>query len=174
MLKLKLKKISNNFWILAFILIIGGFFRFYKLDWGEQLFTHPDEYHIAASVLQLSFPTQMHPHFFSYGTVTIYLIYFTKMFLENVIFHLPFFNANFLIADSFLIGRFYSALFSTFTIFLVYEITSFFLKKPWVFIATFLVAIMPGSIQQAHFATPESNLTFFSFSIISLFVKLPF
>lgn len=164
MSKLKLKNININLWLLAFTIILGGFFRFYKLDWGEQLFTHPDEYHIVASVLQLSFPTQMHPHFFSYGTVTIYLIYFTKMFLENVLFQLPFFNTNFFIADSFLIGRFYSALFSTLTIFLVYKITSFFLKKPWSIIAAFLVAIIPGSIQQAHFATPESNLTFFLFA----------
>ena len=56
------------------VIILGAFLRFYKLDWGQGLFTHPDEYHIVSSVAQLSFPNQMNPHFFSYGTVTIYLI----------------------------------------------------------------------------------------------------
>ncbi|MBI2622656.1 MAG: glycosyltransferase family 39 protein, partial [Candidatus Levybacteria bacterium] len=108
------------------------------------------------SVSQLSFPNQMHPDFFSYGTVTIYLIYFTKQLLQI-------FNIQHLVFDSFIIGRFYSALFSTLTILLAYKTTSIFLKKPWALAAASLVALSPGLIQQAHFATPESNLTFFLF-----------
>lgn len=148
---------KNTILILVIIIIIGAFFRFYKLDWGDGLFTHPDEYHIVASANQLSFPNQMHPHFFSYGTVTIYLIYFTQTFLEliNTILNSPFFIHN-----SFLIGRFYSALFSTLTIILIYKITGTFLEKKWALLASFLVSLTPGLIQQAHFATPESNLTF--------------
>ncbi|MBI3092711.1 MAG: glycosyltransferase family 39 protein, partial [Candidatus Levybacteria bacterium] len=146
----------KTFFILFAIIFIGGFLRFYKLDWGEGLFTHPDEYHIVASVSQLSFPNQMHPDFFSYGTVTIYLIYFTKQLLQI-------FNIQHLVFDSFIIGRFYSALFSTLTILLAYKTTSIFLKKPWALAAASLVALSPGLIQQAHFATPESNLTFFLF-----------
>jgi len=142
--------------ILLLIITIGAFLRFYKLDWGDGLFTHPDEYHIVASVNQLSFPNQMHPHFFSYGTVTIYLIYFTKSFLSMV-------KGQWSMVDIFLIGRFYSAFFSTLTILIVYKISRVFLKQNWSLLASFLVALTPGLIQQAHFATPESNLIFFLF-----------
>ncbi|MBI3070387.1 MAG: glycosyltransferase family 39 protein [Candidatus Levybacteria bacterium] len=143
----------KTFFILFAIIFIGGFLRFYKLDWGKGLFTHPDEYHIVASVSQLSFPNQMHPHFFSYGTVTMYLIYFTQELLKSFS----------LIPNSFILGRFYSALFSTLTILLVYKTASIFLKKPWALTAALLISLNPGLIQQAHFATPESSLTFFLF-----------
>ena len=153
-----MKQLLNRNTLLILIILLGGFFRFYNLDWGHGLFTHPDEYHIAGSVNQLSFPAQMHPHFFSYGTVTIYLIYFTKDLIRYLfpILHLP--SSIF---HPFLIGRFYSALFSTLTIFTVYNIGRTLLERRFSLVATFLVAITPGLIQQAHFATPESNLIFF-------------
>ena len=106
-----LKKIDITFIILILIIVLGGFLRFYKLDWGEGLFAHPDEYHIVISVNQLVFPTQMHPHFFNYGTVIIYFDFFTKEFFQK-------FNLN-----PFLIGRFYSAFFSTLTILSIYLIS---------------------------------------------------
>ena len=166
-------KFPNSKIILIIILIIGAFLRFYKLDWGEGLFAHPDEYHIVASVNQLSFPHQMNPHFFNYGTVVIYLIYFTKIALEFVSSSLNFHPSvinSFL--NPFLIGRFYSAFFSTLTIIVVYKICCLILERKWALIASFLVALTPGLIQQAHFATPESLLTFFIFG--SLFFLLKF
>lgn len=145
--KFQMKYLKNPRLILILIILLGAFLRFYKLDWGEGLYAHPDEYHIAISVNQLSFPNQMHPHFFSYGTVIIYLIYFTKLLFANV--------------SPFLIGRFYSALLSTLTIVTVYFIGKLIFEKKYALLAAFLVAITPGLIQQAHFATPESALTFF-------------
>lgn len=147
------------------IIAFGAFLRFYKLDWGQGLFTHPDEYHIVSSVTQLSFPNQMHPHFFSYGTVTIYLIYFTQQLILLL-------NHSSFIINPFLIGRFYSALFSTLTIFIAYKIgLIFFTKKQFSLIVAFLVAITPGLIQQAHFATPESAQIFFLFSALLFMIK---
>ena len=161
------KKQSTLF--LIAILAIGGFLRFYKLDWGQGLFTHPDEYHIAASVNQLSFPNQMHPHFFSYGTVIIYLIYFTQELLKYISTIL---NSQLSTFNSFIVGRFYSALFSSLTILIVYKIsTTFFIKRQFSLIAAFLVAVTPGLIQQAHFATPESTLTFFLFGSLLFAIK---
>lgn len=164
---------KSQFLIIIFILSVGFSLRFYKLDWGEGIFSHPDEYHIVASVAQLSFPHQMHPHFFSYGTVTIYLIYFTQELIK-------FFSSSLqldsvlqnLILNSFIIGRFYSALFSTFTIFIIYKICAiFFTKRVFALIAAFLVAITPGLIQQAHFATPESTQIFFMFSSLLFMIR---
>jgi len=149
---------------LLLTVFIGGFFRFYKLDWGEGYFFHPDEYHIAAAVERLSFPNQMNPHFFSYGSFIVYLIYFTKLILGAFI-------PKFLTLNPILIGRFYSAFFSTLTIILVYLISNkLFSVRSSVF-AALLCAIMPGLIQQAHFATPESILTFWLFLTLYLWFK---
>lgn len=153
----------NSKAILVIILILGAFLRFYKLDWGEGLFAHPDEYHIATSVSQLSFPTQIHPHFFSYGTVVIYLIYFTQTFLDTLTSHFSLLTFH---LNPFIIGRFYSALFSTLTIIIVYNISSLFFGKKWALVGALLTALTPGLIQQAHFATPESILIFFLFSCL--------
>jgi hypothetical protein len=144
------------------IILLGALLRFYKLDWGQGLFTHPDEYHIVGSVAQLIFPKQMNPHFFSYGTVIIYLIFFTQEIFK----HFP------ITSNLFLIGRFYSALFSTLTIFIVYKISQSFMHKRFAYLAAFLVAMTPGLIQQAHYATPESALTFFILG--SLFFSIKF
>ena len=162
-----MKYLNNPKLILILIILLGAFLRLYKLDWGDGLFAHPDEYHIAISVNQLNFPNQMHPHFFSYGTVIIYTIYFTKTiltFLSEIL------NFPLSIINSFILGRFYSAIFSTLTILLVYFTSKLIFEKKYALIAAFLVAITPGLIQQAHFATPESILTFFIFSAILFFL----
>src|SRR3990172_6069720 len=163
-----LLKKYKPFLLLSIVIITGSFLRFYNLDWAQGLFTHPDEYHIAASVNQLSFPDQMHPHFFSYGTVTIYLIYFTQEIIKYLS---STFNFELLTLNSFLVGRFYSALFSTLTIFVVYKICRTFLKTKLSLLAALLVALTPGLIQQAHFATPESVQTFFLFSCLLFIIK---
>lgn len=155
-------------YLLILIIAIGGFLRFYKLDWGQGLFAHPDEYHIVASVNQLSFPNQMHPHFFSYGTVTIYLIYLTQELLKSISSVLSF---QFLVPSSFLLGRFYSALFSALTIFIVYGISRTFLSTKLSLLAALLVALIPGLIQQAHFATPESAQIFFLFTSLLFMIR---
>ncbi len=168
---LRLLNLDTLFLIL--IIITGGFLRFYKLDWGNGLFAHPDEYHIVIAANQLSFPTQMNPHFFSYGTFTIYLIYFTKTFLSFLGQFISF-NANLL--NPFLIGRFYSALFSTLTIYIIYKIVDSNFNRQTALLAAFLTAFTPGLVQQAHFTTPESNLIFCLFAslyFILLYVKNP-
>ena len=160
--KMKLVKINRllNPLYLLIIISIGAVLRFYKLDWGEGYFFHPDEYHLTISVNQLSYPSQMHPHLFSYGSFPVYLIYFTKL-----IFNLE--------TSPFLIGRFYSALFSTLTIVVIYKISLELFKerKNYAYLSTFFVAITPGLIQQAHFSTPESNLTFFLMITLLLLIK---
>lgn len=155
----------KKFFLIILIILLGGFLRFYKLDWGEGYFFHPDEYHIAASVNQLSFPSQMNPHFFSYGSFIVYLIYFTRLILGTL-------NSKFFILNPILIGRFYSALFSTLTMVIIFLISKkLFSHKPYSYLVTFLVAITPGLIQQAHFATPESILTFWLFLTLYLWLK---
>ncbi|MDO8570414.1 MAG: phospholipid carrier-dependent glycosyltransferase [Candidatus Daviesbacteria bacterium] len=158
---------------LTLIMIVGAVLRFYKLDWGQGLFTHPDEYYIVISANQLSFPNQMNPHFFNYGTFSIYLNYFTQQLLQLVTLDQQIASSAYNLSP-FLIGRFYSALFSTLTIPLIYLISLTFFNKKYSLLAAALVALTPGLIQQAHFLTPESNLIFFIFlslTFLLYFVK---
>src|SRR3990172_10908907 len=107
----------------------------------------------------------MNPELFSYGSFSVYLIYFSKLILQSV-------GANLSNTNPILIGRFFSALFSTLTIFLVYSISSnIFIKKKLALISSFITAVIPGLIQQADFATPESTLTFWLFLTIALWLK---
>src|SRR4030042_4873676 len=150
---------------IIFIIFLGGFFRFYKLNWGENFFFHPDEYHIVAAVERLSFPTNINPELFSYGSLTIYLIYFSRLFLSL-------FNPTFENLNPFLLGRFFSALFSTFTIINIYLISKrLFKNEKIILISAFLASLIPGSIQQAHFATPESTLSFFLTPSVYLWIR---
>ncbi len=138
--------------VIIIIILLGAFLRFYKLDWGSGLFFNPDELFIGISVSQLSFPSQLNPHLFSYGALPVYLVYFAQQ-----LFHFigP-------LSNPILIGRFFAALFSTLSILLTYQIARFFFpQRVWADLAAFLAAVTAGSIQQAHFTTPEAFETFF-------------
>lgn len=156
---------SQKIAYLLMIILIAGFFRFYKLDWGEGYFFHPDEYHIGISVNQMSFPDRMHPNFFAYGTFISYLIYFSKSLATSIG----------LIQQSYnpiLIGRFFSAIFSTATIPLVFLLTKRLTKRDVsAYVAASLTALSPGLVQQAHFATPESILIFWLLLSVLLIIK---
>src|SRR5258708_37086924 len=90
----KLKK--NKAAILVTILTaFAGFLHFYNLNWGAPWYFHPDERNIASSISQLQFPNQMNPHFFAYGSLPIYTIYFTGV-LVNLTSKLPTFNSQLL------------------------------------------------------------------------------
>ena len=156
----------------AAILIFGIFIRFYKLDWGEGYFFHPDEYHIARAVNELHFPDQMNPHLFSYGSFSVYSIYFLKSLWSFLASYGKLFTE---IISPFLVGRFLSATYSSLNIYVVYLIAkNIFISKKQVLLATFFTAILPGIIQQAHFATPESTVIFFltlTLYLLLLFIK---
>src|SRR5258706_8715206 len=76
---------KNKIFIAVLLLTLSGtLLHFYNLNWGAPWYFHPDERNIASSVSQLQFPTQMNPHFFAYGTLPIYTIYFTGL-MSNLI-----------------------------------------------------------------------------------------
>ncbi len=175
-----LKK-SSFFLILVFTLL-GGFFRFYNLNWGAPYYFHPDERNIMGSITQLRFPDQMNPNFFAYGSVPIYTIYFLGVFV-NVINTcvtgslcpvLPLIAGhwnepsiwNSINAVSFenaiIIARSISALFSILLIPLLYIIAKKIHSKKAGILAAFFTFTSIGFIQFAHFATFEMWLTFFS------------
>ena len=79
----------KNFWnkekiILLLIILLGGFLRFYNLNWDQGYHLHPDERAIVMFTTPLSFPSSikefltesspLNPHFFAYGSFPIYLL----------------------------------------------------------------------------------------------------
>ena len=139
--------------VLVLSLIIGSYLRFYKLDWGEGYYFHPDEYHIVGAVHHLiSNGLFSNPQLFSYGSLTVYLIYFAYQILSH-------FLAT---PNIFIIGRSLSALFSTLTLIIIFAISKKnFPKNKYLPVFVVLVsAFVPGMIQQAHYLTPETFITF--------------
>lgn len=159
--------------LLLLLLLIGGFLRFYNLNWGSPYYFHPDERNIATSVTQLKFPDQMNPHFFAYGSLPIYTIYFTGL-LMNFFSHYTLLPTTYNLSfeQAILISRFYSALFSILLIPLLYILGNKLNGKKTGLIAAFLATTSVGFIQFAHFGTFEMWIAFFSVLLFYICLNL--
>ncbi len=147
------------------IACLGVLLRLIKLDWGEGNFFHPDERNIAASVSQLSFPLQMNPHFYAYGSFPIYLYFLiTKLIL--IVKQPPF--DTFTI--SIMVGRMISAILSGLIIWQAYRLGKRFGKLSAV-ITVLLTIFSVGLIQYAHFSTVEILQAFLYLLIFEFIFK---
>ncbi|MFZ2152427.1 MAG: glycosyltransferase family 39 protein [Microgenomates group bacterium] len=144
--------------LLFFIALIT---RFFGLTWGGGFPFHPDENNMVNAIVQMT-PINLNPHFFAYGQFPLYLGYITQLILG-----LPH-NA---IAITYVL-RFWSAIFSTLSVYLFYLINRQLFPKINPFIATLLFIFTPGLIQIAHFGTTESLLVLIFLSTIYLSLKL--
>ncbi|MDO8269788.1 MAG: glycosyltransferase family 39 protein [Candidatus Levybacteria bacterium] len=156
-----------SFFSIIFIIAIltGIFLRFYNLSWGAPYFFHADERNIANSVTQLSYPSQMNPHFFAYGTLPIYSIYFTGVLtnlIQNLLFNAGVNITSVSFEDSIIIGRSFSFILSILLVFLIYHIGERLGGKTSGMISATLASLSVGFIQYAHFATFEIWLSFFT------------
>ncbi|MBM3209710.1 phospholipid carrier-dependent glycosyltransferase, partial [Candidatus Shapirobacteria bacterium] len=151
----------SNYLPLILIFLIGATLRFYKLDWGEGYFFHPDERNIASLATSVSLPIDQQfftKGTFAYGSLIPYLVfginYLLRPFLPALLFH-----DNF--AFNILLLRIISALFSALTITIAYLAGNKLCGKKIGLLSACLIAFSPGLIQAAHFGTFESILTFF-------------
>ncbi len=159
------------------ILIVCLFLlRFYNLNWGTPYYFHPDERNIASSITQLQFPSQMNPHFFAYGSLPIYIVYFTGI-LMHFLSRMPLqqlWQVSF--SEGIIINRFYSAILSAFLPILLFIIGKKMHNRQTGTIAFLLGVFSVGFIQFAHFGTFEMWSTFFFtllFLDVLLFLKNP-
>lgn len=139
----------------------GLILRFYNLTWGAPYYFHPDERNIASSITQLS-SVQLNPHFFAYGSLPIYTIYFLGVLVNGDTYFHPtnIFSVSF--EHAVIIGRIISAFFSLLLIPLLYMLGKKLHDETTGIIAACLIATSIGCIQFAHFATFEMWLTFFT------------
>ncbi len=158
---MKLKILNQKSFVvccLLFVVFIGGFLRFYNLNWDNGYSFHPDERNIANAVARIDFFKQLNPQFFAYGSLPIYLYRLIGNLLVKIT-NNPDWVLQWGLIN--LIGRWFSAFFSTLTIVLIFLLV----KKIWnnnclALITVFFTAFSPAFIQNAHFATVESLLIF--------------
>jgi len=149
----------RNIVLLISILLVGSVLRFFNLDWGAPFFFHPDERNIAQSISQLSFPTQLHPDFFAYGSLPIYVTFFFALFPWG-------FSSAVEFDSAIMTLRIISAVFSAGTLLLTYHIGKKLGGESVGLLGAWLTACSVGMIQYAHFGTFEMWLTFWGMAFV--------
>jgi YYY domain-containing protein len=142
-------------YILYVVLLLGGFLRFYGLNWGAPgYFFHPDELALYYATQRISLEN-LNPQFFAYGSLPIYLLKLT----QQVTRYFPFIRSEY---DAFFLGgRILSALLGCATLLILYKLgRSFYSQKVGLFAAAFL-AVTVLHIQLSHFLTVDVMLVFF-------------
>ena len=153
--------------LLGFILLCALGLRLYGIAWDSGNLIHPDEHavlgaawrihlpHWPPSLRQLLDPEQspLNPHFFSYGNLPFYLIKAVGSILSK-------FNESLAGFDLRLVGRGLSAIFDTGTVLLIYLLGRRLYNRRTGLLAAAFYAFTVLSIQQAHFCTVDSMLTF--------------
>lgn len=138
------------------IMLLAALFRFYNLNWDSSHFFHPDERNIDNAVAAIDFFTQMDPKFYAYGGFLIYLYKATVDFVSFVL-QSPSFAKDWSMIN--LVGRYYSAFFSTITIIPLFLLTKKLFREKTAFLTCLFYALTVSSIQTAHFSITENLLT---------------
>jgi hypothetical protein len=143
-------------------MLVGGVCRFYNLNWDDGYNYHPDEMNITAAVSRIAIPHQLDPGFFAYNGFPLYL-YRAAAQLAATVTNDPCWTGSW--AHITIVARFFSAFFSTLSIYLIFWIGKKIISKTAALLAAFLTAVTVGLIQAAHFGVTESLLLFLLLAI---------
>ena len=152
---------------LGAVLLFAIGLRLYGIAWDGGNILHPDEHAVLAAAWRIHLPdwppslsqlfdpeqSPLNPHFFSYGSFPIYLLKGIGSILSN-------FNESLANFDLRLVGRGMAAVFDTGTVLLLYLLGRRLYNHRTGLLAATLAAFTVLSIQQAHFCTVDSMLTF--------------
>lgn len=132
---------------LAVITLLGGAARFWNLNWDDGWYVfHPDERALNDVVRRLG--PDLHPHFFYYGSLPIYLYRATAELLSAIT------GLDWLFPGRLpLVGRHYSALFSTAMLLLVFAIG----RRLWGTAAGLLAATFASPPRLGPLAWPDDE-----------------
>lgn len=151
------------------VAVIALMLRVYGLQWGlpnpEHLHSyHPDEITVIAPTLGMNiFRGEMNPHFFNYGSLFLYAVYFARLFAEGygwLDFGVT--NPNAWIqefAKLHLLARWLSVFCGVATVLLVFAWAKRACGRGAAVIAALLLAAFPMHVQHSHFATVDVPLT---------------
>lgn len=144
--------------LLLVIVLIGGGLRFTDSNWDSYQALHPDERNIAWAVTRIHFFDEMNPKFFAYGGLPIYLYRAIGEIVVGAT-HDPDWLASW--GKISVIGRSVSAVLSTLSIILIYQVGTLYFSSSVGLLAAGLLAFSPWAIREAHFGTTETMLVFF-------------
>lgn len=140
---------------LGILFLLAVSVRLYRVNWDQRHFYHPDERAIGYAVDRLSFsPLQLNPHFFAYGSLTLYVIKGATALLGNFHESLRGYDA------SIFAGREISALLGAATAVLLAMLGVRMYGPQVGLLAGFLMAATVLHVQNSHFATSDVPLTF--------------
>src|SRR3989344_4283027 len=152
--------------ILLFLIISIGFsLRIININWDKGYIFHPDERAIIMNATSLSYPknleeflspeSRFNTNFFAYGNLPIYLLKVTGDIFSQ-------FNITYSqYSGIYLVGRFLNVFVSTLTIILVFIYTKRLFNIKTGLLASFFFSIAVFPIQNAHFFTVDTLLSFF-------------
>ncbi len=149
--------------ILIAIILLGGFLRFYAVNWDSYGAFHPDERNISWAVTRIRFFREMNPKFFAYGGLPVYLYRALGEIVVRVTGNPVWLSDWGHIA---VIGRFVSAALSATSIYLIYLVGSLYFSRGTGLVSAAFLAFSPWAIREAHFATTETMLVFFILSLL--------
>ncbi len=168
--------------LISVAMTIAILLRIYGLDWGlpspAQVHSyHPDEITVIGPTLHMNiFAGEMNPHFFNYGSLFLYAVYFARLFAEGYgwLDLTPFFKAfaaggwlgvseSLQAIEEFaklhLLARWLSVILGIATVLLVFVWARRLMNRWAAFIASILLATFPIHVQHSHFATVDVPLT---------------
>ncbi|OGE25445.1 hypothetical protein A3H85_03305 [Candidatus Daviesbacteria bacterium RIFCSPLOWO2_02_FULL_40_8] len=151
--------------ILTIIIVLAFIFRVYGLNWDQGYHLHPDERMITMVTNKISWPNNLNPEFFAYGSLPIYLLAIAGNLAGLID---PLYSRYDQIN---LVGRFLSALFDTGTVLVLYLLTKLIFNKIAALLASLFYAISVLPIQLSHFYAVDTPLTFFITVCLYLLVK---
>lgn len=139
--------------LIIFLMLIGGFLRFYNLDWGSPFYFHPDErQNIAYPVLASKSLFMLDQQNFDTGTFPLLIIKIILSFFTKTL-HI-FLSLDQLQLTIF-ISRVISALISLGILILLFFIVKKIFNTAKAFLALAFAAFSIGFIQFSHFGTIE-------------------
>ena len=165
------------FTLLVLILIMGGYFRFAGIDWDEEQHLHPDERFLTmveSSLYPVSSiadyfdsgestlnPANQGHSFYVYGTLPIFMVRYLAEWLEFTGY-----------GSIYLVGRFLSAVMDLLTVVLVFFIGTRLYNR-WVgLLGSTFSALAVLQIQQSHFFTVDTFITFFTLLAVYFAVEV--
>ncbi len=140
-------------YFIYFILIVGLLIRTFGLNWDQGYHLHPDERMIVMVVEKISYPDNLNPKFFAYGSFPIYLL---KIIAANLSHLFPLANSYDYLN---LIGRFVSSIFDVITIYVIYLICRLLTKSEKIsLISAIFYATCIFAVQLSHFYAVDTIL----------------
>jgi hypothetical protein len=151
---------------LFMVIIIAIIVRYNGILWDQGMHLHPDERMIIMVADSIHFFDKLNPHFFSYGSLPIYLLKGFSQIIGLFIPSAPSYDGMLVV------GRLLSIGFDIVTLFLIYKITLLLFKNQRIGIfATFFYAISFFPIQNTHFYTVDTLLTMLTTLLLYLLLK---